>query len=344
MIGNQRHRGSPGRAALRGALAALLASLATTAAAVDFPHGDTALLANSCQDCHVTHNATLPNLQGPNQDCLSCHAANGFPVSGSWTTGNQSTMAGSGSSHNWSLSATNANAGATPPTTGGMSAHLVGGALTCGVCHDPHTQAATPFDPTAPTLAGSAGRHFVRTNNGNSDMCLDCHQTWAQSTEAERTYSATTNRSHPVGFKDAARTTPLTLAVAGSGNDRTYAQVPLDSSLKMSVVSATGGGAANTVVNLDGTRFKFATDALAGFALTAPRSRSGSRSWGSTRCGWPGRCPATWTNGHWPSNTSRARLTERGRLVFTIRAGGPKEHRAPLCRSSMALVSIVAAI
>ncbi len=241
-----------------GALA--IAAVATVALATNPPHDPTELT-KGCQDCHVGHSAPNANLNST--DCASCHTTKGLPT---WTTGDQANVGvtGTGSSHNWSASATSSSAGAAPPQNAGMLEKITanGGNLSCGACHDPHSQTPTPFDPTAPTTAGSAGRHFNRVANTNNEMCLDCHSAWAQTTADSRSYTGTA-RSHPVRWQDTAKTVPLTLAVAGTGNDVTYRQTPYDSAIK--ATAQTGSTAANVV--LDANLFKFATGALTGWVV-----------------------------------------------------------------------------
>jgi len=84
----------------------------------------------------------------------------------------------------------------------------------------------------------------------------------ANATETSRTYAGGANRSHPVGFKDAARTIPLTLAAAGTGNDPTYANAPLDSAMKLRVAAPANA----SVITLD-PAYKLATNALQNFVV-----------------------------------------------------------------------------
>ncbi|WP_257308236.1 cytochrome c3 family protein [Geothrix fuzhouensis] len=69
---------------------------------------------------------------------------------------------------------------------------LENGGLMCSSCHNQHSQAANAFDPASRLLAaGSAGRHFQRIDNNQSQMCVDCH--------APRNVTAKGGISHPVG-------------------------------------------------------------------------------------------------------------------------------------------------
>lgn len=78
------------------------------------------------------------------------------------------------------------------PTNTDMSVRLVNGIADCTVCHDEHKQRMTPFDPAAPTNTTAAGRHFMRVNNDQHQMCVDCH--------AARNVTNSVFGSHPVGI------------------------------------------------------------------------------------------------------------------------------------------------
>lgn len=78
------------------------------------------------------------------------------------------------------------------PTNTEMSARVVGGVADCSVCHDEHKQRKTPFDPQAPTNTAAAGRHFMRVDNDQHQMCFDCH--------AARNVTNSVFGSHPVGI------------------------------------------------------------------------------------------------------------------------------------------------
>ena len=78
------------------------------------------------------------------------------------------------------------------PTNTAMLSRLVNGAVVCATCHDQHLQLKTPFDPNAPTNTTAAGRHFMRINNDQHQMCLDCH--------AARNVTNALAGSHPVGI------------------------------------------------------------------------------------------------------------------------------------------------
>ena len=59
-----------------------------------------------------------------------------------------------------------------------VQTHSANGVVSCSACHDEHSQARAPFDPTAPAFTGPGsgnGRHFMRVNNDHNQLCLDCH-------------------------------------------------------------------------------------------------------------------------------------------------------------------------
>jgi predicted CXXCH cytochrome family protein len=99
-----------------------------------------------------------------------------------------------------------------PPTDPAMSARLEDGRTMCSTCHDQHKQAREPFDASAPPYGGAGtgeGRHFMRIDNDEGNMCNDCHSV--------RTVTASADGSHPVG-----------LSVPGSGNYQPPSTLPLD--------------------------------------------------------------------------------------------------------------------
>ena len=80
------------------------------------------------------------------------------------------------------------------PANAEMALRLENGVIMCSTCHDVHSQAAQPFGPGVPAYAGAgtgAGRHFQRTANETSQMCVDCH--------APRNVITAAQGSHPVG-------------------------------------------------------------------------------------------------------------------------------------------------
>jgi predicted CXXCH cytochrome family protein len=74
-----------------------------------------------------------------------------------------------------------------------MANRVLGGKVSCPVCHDPHSQELIPFDPAAPAYGGAgtgAGRHFQRADNDQGQVCLTCH--------SPRDVQSSTGGSHPV--------------------------------------------------------------------------------------------------------------------------------------------------
>ena len=85
--------------------------------------------------------------------------------------------------------------GLTPPAHPAMVNQTAGGTVVCSTCHDQHSQVNEPFDPAAPPFTGSAtsgGRHFMRVNNDQDQMCAECH--------GSRFVTNSTAGSHPVGM------------------------------------------------------------------------------------------------------------------------------------------------
>ncbi|HWI60090.1 MAG TPA: cytochrome c3 family protein, partial [Bacillota bacterium] len=72
---------------------------------------------------------------------------------------------------------------------------LANGNLTCATCHNAHSQEMEPFDRQAPPYLphGGTGRHFLRAQNDQDQMCLECH--------ASRFVTNALAGSHPVGIQ-----------------------------------------------------------------------------------------------------------------------------------------------
>ena len=85
------------------AAAALLATLAQNARAVDPPHGIAPTFSN-CERCHVAHNSpggTLNTQSGNANVCLSCHVPAGQAANRPFADGNQAVPGTAGTSHRW---------------------------------------------------------------------------------------------------------------------------------------------------------------------------------------------------------------------------------------------------
>lgn len=98
------------------------------------------------------------------------------------------------------------------PTAPEMSSRLADGRTMCSTCHNQHSQARVPFDPTAPAYGGSGtgeGRHFMRIDNDEGAMCDDCH--------APRVVTTSIDGSHPVD-----------VTVPATGSTQPPATLPLD--------------------------------------------------------------------------------------------------------------------
>jgi len=135
-----------------------LAAAALVARAGDEPHGPTFTV--GCSSCHATHKAAggnLTSVAGNDNLCASCHnlagLASAFPIE---TMAKASPSSGTGSSHSWGVSATNASAGAAPPANAAMSARLDAGNVICSTCHSQHANSA------AAIAARTAGTQWAR--------------------------------------------------------------------------------------------------------------------------------------------------------------------------------------
>ncbi len=87
------------------------------------------------------------------------------------------------------------------------------GQMMCSTCHNQHSQALAPFDPTASTTPGAAGRHFQRLANDTDQICTDCH--------AAQNVTSSTGGSHPVGV------------VLPAGDFKAPTTIPLDATNKV---------------------------------------------------------------------------------------------------------------
>ncbi len=96
-----------------------------------------------------------------------------------------------------------------PPTNTILLTKISGGLLACSVCHDQHSETNTPFDVNAPITAGASGRHFMRINNSDCQLCTECHR--------ERDVTNSVFGSHPVG-----------VTIPSSGFFKTPTNLPLE--------------------------------------------------------------------------------------------------------------------
>lgn len=108
-----------------------------------------------------------------------------------------------------------------PPTAPEMSSRLEDGRTMCSTCHNQHKQARAPFDPTAPPYGGAGtgeGRHFMRIDNDEGNMCNDCH--------GLRVVQFSSEGSHPVD-----------VSVPGSGGTQPPATLPLDPNARIACMT-----------------------------------------------------------------------------------------------------------
>ncbi len=170
--------------------------------AVDDPHGTTNSI--NCEQCHINHSSMgdiLINSTDPliSTLCLSCHTPGGWSGMTKFMSSSLKAAPGTeGVSHTWDVDTANAAAGATTPTSQALLDHLtIDGKITCGTCHDPHSNTNSPF---------------LRMDNSTDQLCLDCHS--PRNMSSVRTYTGN-DLSHPVD------------ATLPSGSD-TYHNPPLD--------------------------------------------------------------------------------------------------------------------
>lgn len=183
------------RGGLLAAAAALLATVTTShGRATDAPH-DAATLGNGCDDCHMLHNSpgdALTKTAGNANLCMSCHNAVGVASSAPFSSVDQALPGTSGSSHRWDAVTVDPRYGVTTPTDPKMASRLESGHLMCSTCHDQHSQALSPADPTAPFTAGASGRHFQRIANNSNAMCVSCHAAWNMTSATAGSYLSNT--------------------------------------------------------------------------------------------------------------------------------------------------------
>lgn len=98
------------------------------------------------------------------------------------------------------------------PASAALAASLDAGRASCSTCHDVHSQANPPFDPTAPLYDGAGtgrGRHLQAIPAAADEPCRDCHRA--------RDVAAAALGSHPVG-----------VPIPAAGSFRTPSSLPLD--------------------------------------------------------------------------------------------------------------------
>lgn len=149
--------------------------------------------------CSSCHNATVSATTSFNNMCVTCHrpgSSNTFVSSVFYQSDaaniyNRFNGYSSGiapaklkfTSHNWAGSEEAPEAGASRPTNSKMNPATLGTSLSCARCHNVHLARSTSTN-SAP---------FLRTLNGNDEMCRDCHRT--------RDTSSHQLGSHPVNFR-----------------------------------------------------------------------------------------------------------------------------------------------
>ncbi|HBA90213.1 MAG TPA: CxxxxCH/CxxCH domain-containing protein [Geobacter sp.] len=166
--------------------------------AVPAPHD------SQCLQCHVSHN--MLGTQNNDLVCFSCHNPSGgaraqsTPFSAEDAAHPYTSGAGLQSSHNWTGSDTNAQAGAQPPLDPALALAQHEGKMSCAKCHNLHGAKESDTN-SAP---------FLRTLNDRDQMCLDCHRSRNTQSHAAGThpvqvgYTSAVKRN-PAGFYAAPR-------------------------------------------------------------------------------------------------------------------------------------------
>jgi len=177
--------------------------------ALDPPH-DPANLVN-CADCHTLHIApgvALTVYAGNANLCMSCHVGGGKASGKPFSDAMQASPGAGGTSHRWDASMPLIS---DPDNPYGLRAvadlanaelrsrlNMFSDIVTCSICHDPHKQGQTPWDPFASGIVGEAGNKLMQFNNEVNTLCEDCH--YYRSAASGRTDVRTwdgSRKSHP---------------------------------------------------------------------------------------------------------------------------------------------------
>lgn len=142
---------------------------------------------NSCNGCHMTHNAAggaINVVAGNPNLCMSCHNATGMAAAKPFTNSDKAIPGVSGTSHAWDKPSVNPIRETNKTTNSEMLMRLPGDSIICSTCHNQHNGPAT-FQP-----------YFLRASNAGNALCKDCH-----SARNKQRYNdnPTNTGSHPVG-------------------------------------------------------------------------------------------------------------------------------------------------
>lgn len=158
--------------------------------AIDAPHnidptpdpitGKTGNVLYTCDKCHNTHGAL--GTTGFNNACTTCHSpSDPYGKTKPFTQVDAATPYSAGfgqysggvnpgklkqTSHNWAGSDVNPQAGSLAPTNGAMTNFSIKNKLLCVRCHAVH----------GPYSSATNDSKFLRVQNGNDEMCRDCHR------------------------------------------------------------------------------------------------------------------------------------------------------------------------
>ena len=199
----------------------LLVALPYVAFAIDAPHNSGANTNQvACNTCHTSHDSL--GTGGWNNICLTCHRpgstsimdgtvtpftqADFSNVLGTYTSARPGVLYQT--SHNWNGSDVVPKAGAKAPTDPKMSylpdtttyaTSVLIGSIACARCHDVMNVSAN----------ANRANHFLRANNTNDAMCLDCHSTWNKTTTDFGTHPVSVNYAAKAAANPDLRSTPL---------------------------------------------------------------------------------------------------------------------------------------
>ncbi|AJE02473.1 CxxxxCH/CxxCH domain-containing protein [Geobacter pickeringii] len=179
------------------AVGAAVFMMVASAWAIDAPHEVDSVKGYTCYSCHTVQN-TLGS-KGFNNVCLSCHTPSSIPYGfkkpftmadfanpfRTYTSVRTGVLYQT--SHNWIGTDTVPRAGALPPTIATLNKANMLGTIVCARCHSVHAAYSSAYN----------SKPFLRAQNGNDAMCLDCHR--------PRNTTDHTKGTHPVTVNYAAR-------------------------------------------------------------------------------------------------------------------------------------------
>ncbi len=141
---------------------------------------------NSCNSCHINHNAVdgqLTVVYGNANLCISCHNPTGVASSKPFSNSMKAIPGVTGTSHSWDIPSVNTTYETNITTNSDMLQRLPGDSVICSTCHNQHASGIQP--------------NFLRISNTGDNMCKNCHTARDKGTYA--TDSVNNKGTHPVG-------------------------------------------------------------------------------------------------------------------------------------------------